>query len=149
MKKEERFACPLRDYEAIPIKQYDSRVPCEGADFWVERENGDLCCSYCGGWHPEQFIRFCSKVAEDPSLYIRVEHARQDGKFWITQPDVKNALQGAVKAWRVHLEKWLENLDLGVEVEVITEEFIQKAIKASERKNRIILAERAELKKVG
>jgi hypothetical protein len=88
-------------------------------------------------------------VAEDPSLYIRVEHARQDGKFWITQPDVKNALQGAVKAWRVHLEKWLENLDLGVEVEVITEEFIQKAIKASERKNRIILAERAELKKVG
>ena len=148
MNKDERFACPLRDYEAIPIREYDSRIPGRGMDYWVERENGDLCCSYCGSWHPEQFVRYCSQVAEDPSLYKRIEPARQKGKIWVTQPGVQNAMQGAVKAWRIHIEQWLNHLDLGVEVEVITEEFVTKAITISEKKSRL-LYEQKQIKQVG
>lgn len=77
-------------------------VAAEGdCDTWCKEANGDLCCSYCGSLHPEDFIRLVKK-SSDPSSDVSIDSSTKGYKFYIRRPDVVNAAEGGIKFYNWH-----------------------------------------------
>lgn len=86
--------CPLRRGPG----PWDSSA--EGIDEWRAAENGDLTCSFCGSWRPEEFFAYVPTV--DGVVNTLVVNDRKD-KLYCWRAGVKNAREGAIKMKTAHL----------------------------------------------
>lgn len=70
-------------------------------DTWDIGPDGNRTCSYCGSIHFEDLMNICRKTTTD-SRY-GVERTDKQYKFYVTQPGVRNASEGAIKFYTSHL----------------------------------------------
>jgi hypothetical protein len=98
----ERFFCPKREENPTSYSSFPNK------DKWRVEKNGDLCCSYCGALHPEQFLKFCKVVVDDSDIKKRIEYISNKGKIYIERPTINNAQQGAIKTYNCHIDVWLD-----------------------------------------
>lgn len=124
----EKFRCQMRDYNIGS----DNMFP--GPDRWDVRKNGDLCCSYCGAWHPRQFLAFCQEVIDNPDLRTSIEYLKNKGKFYVNRPLVRNAMEGAIKTRSVHIDTWLNRFPED-ELKIYLDR-LNKAIEVSRQKHK-------------
>jgi transcription initiation factor TFIIIB Brf1 subunit/transcription initiation factor TFIIB len=74
-----------------------------------ELPNGDLVCNHCGSLCPEQFLKYVDMVINDPSIDFRIELSDRRHKVYMHKEGVKNAAEGAIKHYLVHLKKYCED----------------------------------------
>ena len=118
------FRCPKRDGDW----QADACFP--HPDYW-ERRGKDLCCIYCGGWHPEQLLKHCSNVVANDGQKYSVEYVAGKGKIYVTRPGIANAGQGAIKAYICHIRLWGDEQKISKEEIKEIESQLNMAIKIS------------------
>lgn len=70
-------------------------------DYW-ETVGSDRCCSYCGSWHPDEFLAFL-KVVASPNQPGHIEGTRKNYKIYLHRPGISHAGQGAIKFYKWHL----------------------------------------------
>lgn len=68
----------------------------------------DKCCSYCGSWHPQEFLEFLPNVTSDPNIKVRIELNDKRNKIYVSRPDVNNASEGAIKVYLAHIKEYVE-----------------------------------------
>lgn len=107
MNKQQIFKCPKR-WEDVRM---GADVGMNDADGWYEKQNGDLCCNYCGSWHPEQFLVFCKRVVDTADVAMYIEFVDRGRKFYTHRPEVQGAVQGAIKMYGVHMDMYLDELE--------------------------------------
>lgn len=100
--------CPFQSYDPNSVHEYN-RKPA----IWEKRGN-DECCSYCGSWHPRHFLEFLKEVIEDESVKVRIELNDKRQKIYITRPHVKNAKEGAIKIYLVHLKAYCNEMEFDI-----------------------------------
>lgn len=87
------FACPEGSSQRL---QPGSR------DYWRKQPNGDRACSACGSLHPDDWMRL-TRLAADPASEVRIERSDKGYKWYVTQPGVKNAMEGGIKFYTWHI----------------------------------------------
>lgn len=88
----EKQSCPVNDGRYFTPK---------GKDYW-RKQGKDRVCSYCGSWHPEEFMEHVRKVIEVDGDGLSVELNDYRNKIYVTRPGVSNAGQGAIKFYLYH-----------------------------------------------
>lgn len=116
----ERFFCPVR------IGWPKSFIAFLNKDKWIIEVNGDLCCSYCGSCHTEQFLDYCKSVIEN-NLQLKLEY--------INCKEVKNASYGVIKFHEYHLRDYLKYKSKEENDRII--DLVNEAIKVSNKKSNI------------
>ena len=96
-----------------------------------ENRGKDKCCSYCGSWHPVEFLSFLKTVAENEDSNYRIELNTRRDKIYITRPHIKNATHGAIKIYLFHLKLYCD--EMGYDAKEIDRQ-IHKAIMVSKKK---------------
>lgn len=88
--------------------------------FRIQGDNGDLCCDFCGSYHPVQFMRLIDRILRNKGSDGVYLSTGKPGKLYINRPEVKNSDDGAIKFYINHLfavpeyyeerkgEKWLK-----------------------------------------
>lgn len=104
--------------------QHDAQQPDDGREDHWRSQGADRCCSYCGSWHPDEFLNFLH-VAADPNQPGRIEHATKDYKIYVHRPGVANASEGAIKFYKWHLPQ---------EIDEATQVVYREAMEVSFRK---------------
>jgi len=98
----EHFASEHRDKTIVcPRRSEGTVLGYPDGDFWQVKPSGDRVCSYCGGMHPEDFIRFCKRVIANPTHCI--SHSNKLYKVYVHRPGVRNADDGAIKLYKFHI----------------------------------------------
>jgi hypothetical protein len=69
-------------------------------DTWDLGPDGNRTCSYCGSIHPDDMMALCRKTLVDDRY--GVESTDKGYKYYVRQPAVKNASQGAIKFYMAH-----------------------------------------------
>lgn len=72
-------------------------------DTWDRGPDGNRTCSYCGSIHPDDLMLICRKVPSDERYGL--ECAKPGYKYYLKQPGVQNASQGAIKFYMHHVPK--------------------------------------------
>lgn len=72
-------------------------------DSWEIGPDGNRTCNYCGSIHPDDFTAILERSKID-SRY-RIEGSTKSYKYYIKQPDVRNASEGAIKFYTHHAKK--------------------------------------------
>lgn len=98
---------------------------------WNAHDNGDTTCSYCGSWHPKEFLAFLGEVITNDDFNIRIELNDRRNKVYIRRPNVKCANQGAIKIYLVHIRQYIEEKGLSMEK---ADEKLHKAFLVSKAK---------------
>jgi hypothetical protein len=98
---------------------------------WNTQENGDTTCSFCGSWHPKEFLAFLGEVVTNEDFNIRIELNDSRDKIYIQRPTVKCAGQGAIKVYLVHVKQYIEEKGLSMEK---ADEKLHKAFLVSKAK---------------
>lgn len=97
-------------------------------DYWQVRGN-DKCCSYCGSWHPDEFLEFL-KEAADPSKPGCIDPATgKNYKVYIERPQVKNAMDGAIKFYKWHLPN-----EMSEEIQALYREAVEVSFRKTMRR---------------
>ena len=123
----ELFVCPLKINEDI--------LEANPVDHWVEKENGDHCCSHCDSWNAEEFLRFCKQVHEDMNNTENViGYSDKEENIEISRPDVKKIRHGARFISFEHLAKWMRGFDNDEKREWM--KFVRNAIISSNEKKK-------------
>lgn len=90
-----------RDYHTCPYRMGERK---ENLDRWF-KHGKDRTCSFCGSWHPDEFLAFLDKVIQTQAKDYRIEISDKKYKIYITRPRVHNACEGAIKFKTHHLSK--------------------------------------------
>jgi len=95
-----------RDYHTCPYRMGDLEPweRKENLDRWNKR-NKDKVCSFCGSWHPEEFLAFLDKVISTKAEENRIEISDKKYKIYVTRPGILNAGEGTIKFKTHHLSK--------------------------------------------
>lgn len=75
-------------------------------DTWITIGK-DRCCSYCGSWHPDEFLAFLS-IAADPVQTGWIEESTKIYKIYIHRSEIDNAFLGAIKFYKWHLQEEID-----------------------------------------
>lgn len=97
----QKFLSQRKHGEFLCRRRKESFRQWPGTDYWRKQGN-DLCCSYCGSWHPEQFLAFCREVVSSPDINVRIEMSDKRYKIYATRPGIRNADYGAIKFYMHH-----------------------------------------------
>lgn len=100
----EKQTCPLRS--GVGPWDQGPRL-----DYW-DTTVKDRTCSFCGSWHPKDFIDFISADGEfwlDDRNALEVNDRRD--KIYVRRPGIRNAGEGAIKIKLVHLRGDMELID--------------------------------------
>lgn len=87
----------------------------QGEDRWEQfKSNGDRVCSYCGSLHPDDWfnkVRLAGGTSPDAPYLQSVNVSRSDKnyKYYVRQPDVRNAGEGGIKFYAHHLPRDAED----------------------------------------
>lgn len=73
-------------------------------DTWDIGPDGNRTCSYCGSIHYEDFKKIEQKVKDKVPGYA-IEGTDKGYKFYVRQPGVRNAGEGAIKFYSWHFNK--------------------------------------------
>lgn len=117
--EKDKFTCPLNGGW--------SKIAPAGQDFW-RRSGKDRTCSYCGSWHPEEFLAHVEKVIAHGGIDYRASLNDHKDKIYVDRPNVFNAGDGAIKFKTAHLWQYLRENNMN-ETPVI--ERVNKAMKLS------------------
>lgn len=98
-------------------------------DHWVKTGH-DRCCSYCGSWHPDEFLAFLHEAADSQKPQHYITHATKSYKIYIHRPNVSNAGQGAIKFYKWHLPESIDEA---------TQKLYREALETSFRKSMAIV----------
>jgi hypothetical protein len=123
----ERTVCPLQ------AANFEYQF---GVAKWVPRGR-DIVCSYCGSLHDEQFLKHVREVIENPDPDIRIELNDSRQKIYIARPEIKNAADGAIKYYLLHLKQWCATNDKNVDE---MDKFLHEAFIASKEKFSVVAA---------
>jgi hypothetical protein len=82
---------------------------------WNTNENGDSTCSFCGSWHPKEFLAFLGEVTTNDDINIRITLNDGRDKIYVQRPTVKCAGQGAIKVYLIHVKQYIEEKGLSME----------------------------------
>lgn len=63
--------------------------------------DGNRTCSYCGSIHADDLMEICRKTLVDERY--GVEGTDKSYKVYVRQPGVRNASEGAIKFYKVHV----------------------------------------------
>jgi hypothetical protein len=81
----------------------------EGLDHWdkFKAPHGNRVCSFCGSLHPDDLwvLAKAATEADENAAYgsvPEIEMTDKGYKFYITQPGVRNAHEGAIKFYTAH-----------------------------------------------
>lgn len=88
------FTCPKR-------AEMSSHGLPPGEDRWVLRGR-DRCCSFCGSADPNEVFKFLRRL---DGLEEFVDLADRRHKLYLNRKGTKNALEGAIKLYFVHVSK--------------------------------------------
>jgi hypothetical protein len=91
--------CGRRDESLRPDLFSGSRG--NGPDTWDLGPDGYRTCSYCGSIHPDDLMDVCRKTLADPRY--SVTGTDKGYKFYLRQPGVRNASEGAIKFYTHHV----------------------------------------------
>ena len=97
------FMCPRRSEAPYQITP--------GPDHWDKfKSNGQRVCSYCGSLHFEDFYALVLKAAEAPldaeyREVVEIEPTDKKYKVYVNQPGVRNAYEGGIKFYTMHLPR--------------------------------------------
>lgn len=91
--------CPDRGEFSVFKYQDDSEFP----DRWDLGPDDNRTCSYCGSIHSDDLIKIAQLTLEDGRYGI--EGTTKSYKFYIKQPGVRNASEGAIKFYMIHAPK--------------------------------------------
>lgn len=69
-------------------------------DTWDRGPDGFRTCSYCGSLHHDDFVEICGRTLIDERY--SVERSTKSYKFYVRQPGVRNAGEGAIKFYTHH-----------------------------------------------
>jgi hypothetical protein len=69
-------------------------------DTWDMGPDGSRTCSYCGSIHPDDLMRLCHLALTDERYEI--QGTGKSYKFYVRQPGVRNAGDGAIKFYMAH-----------------------------------------------
>jgi hypothetical protein len=69
----------------------------ENIDHWAVLANGDKTCSFCGSLHPMTVIDIIKKYG-----FGVIGRTDKSYKWYVTRPEVKNAMEGGIKYYRHH-----------------------------------------------
>lgn len=72
----------------------------EMPDTWDWGPDDNRTCSYCGSIHPEDFVKVARRALGDERYEI--EGTMKSYKYYIRQPGVRNASEGAIKFYTMH-----------------------------------------------
>jgi hypothetical protein len=93
----EKHTCPRR--REIGLDDPDSPFVGAGRDLDTWNVYGrDRCCSYCGSWHPDEFLAHARAGGE-------VELSDKGYKIYVQRPGIKNAGEGAIKFYTQHIPR--------------------------------------------
>ena len=98
-------------------------------DRWEER-GPDRGCSYCGSWHPDDFLSFLEIAADPEEKESYLEPSTKGYKVYIHRPGISNATQGVIKFYKWHLPE---------QIDEETEKLWREALEVSFRKNMAVL----------
>ncbi len=100
-------------------------------DTWDIGPDGNRTCSYCGSNHFDDLMEICRKTLTDERY--GVELSTKGYKFYVRQPGVRNASEGAIKYYTPHTPKGYaaENDTLFAKAVCITSERFEKRINAA------------------
>ncbi len=87
--------CPARVQQVGPWEHK------ECLDSW-EKRGPDVCCSFCGAIHPEDFLAIL-KQAADPASAVMIERATGKSKWYVHRAEVPTAAEGGIKTYGYHL----------------------------------------------
>ena len=97
-----------REYQDCPYRLADPMgdrwVGAGKRDCWF-RTGKDRTCSYCGSWHPDEFLAFLDEVVRTKAEKCSIDVADNHNKVYVNRPNVKNAHEGAIKFKINHLSK--------------------------------------------
>lgn len=90
----EMHTCPRRRHVGLDNPDSPFLVSGEDLDTW-NIAGADRVCSYCGGWHPDEFLAFL--------VDGRIDLSDKGYKFYVRRPGVGNAVEGAIKFYTWHI----------------------------------------------
>ena len=99
--------CPRRGES--PFGRKDGPFP--GPDRWEKFKcNGDRVCSYCGSLHPDdmfRLVKMSAQASEDANYgaVVEIEPSDKNYKVYVNQPGVRNASEGGIKFYMMHLPR--------------------------------------------
>ena len=64
----------------------------------------DRCCNYCGSIHPDDFLAMLDKFIDPQLPYWYLEMNDRRDKIYLHRPEIKNAMDGAIKIKTAHLD---------------------------------------------
>lgn len=100
-------------------------------DRWDTNVYGDdRTCSYCGSWHPDDFLAFLIDAADPEKQLSYIEHSTKNYKIYIHRPGISNASQGAIKFYKWHLPE---------DIDEATQSLYREALETSFRKSMAII----------
>jgi hypothetical protein len=82
-----------------------------GPDHWQKfKSNGNRVCSYCGSLHPDDFLALVKASANAPEdatyrSVVDIEPSDKSYKIYVSQPGVRNAMEGGIKFYVQHLPR--------------------------------------------
>ncbi len=119
-----KFNCPFHNSD---------RFTKLGSDYW-RMQGHHLCCSYCGSWKPDQFMKHIKMVIKDGAKEYSVELADGRDKIYVHYPGLINCDDGAVKFFVAHLSKEDDRDLINKAIKISHEEFLKK-LKRSKDEN--------------
>jgi hypothetical protein len=103
----EEFLCPRRTENPDPNNVF--KFP--KSDHWDKfKTNGQRVCSYCGSLHPDDMFALVRESAEAPAdgdylKTVTIEPSDKKYKVYVHQPGVRNAHEGGIKFYMMHLPR--------------------------------------------
>lgn len=101
----EKFWCRRRGENPASMSMFPEQ------DHWDKiKSTGDRVCSYCGSLHPDDFFPIVKAASEaDPNIVDgsvpEIEVSDKSYKIYIHRPGVRNAHEGAIKFYTMHLPR--------------------------------------------
>jgi len=102
----EPMTCPRRSEVDMTI----FKVP-TSPDHWQRfKTNGNRVCSYCGSLHPDDWFALVKESANAPETAayrdaVAIEPSDKRYKCYVHQPGVRNACEGGIKFYMMHLPR--------------------------------------------
>ncbi len=93
-----RHRCGDRGRNPLASKMFrgDQDLP----DTWDFGPDGNRTCSFCGSIHPDDLMKICQLTLADERYGIEV--TTKSYKYYVRQPGVRNASEGAIKFYMTH-----------------------------------------------
>lgn len=74
----------------------------EHLDYW-RKIGKDRVCSFCGSWHPDEFLPFIQDVVNSDCDMGSIDFADNSFKIYVNRSSIRSASEGAIKFKMHHL----------------------------------------------